>query len=259
MLFANRSDDAEYLAPTRQKGQERLTQDDLAKNASSDVTAGLRRLHNLLEGSVEKSEFAQQTLVESNATLAYLNESYSGLGGLLKNSKGLAGQLLRSQKSDTWYLETAFYIIVATIAWLVFRRVIYGPAWWLIWQPLRWSWWVFMSILGGVGITGGKAVVPSPSVRSIVPGFNSNGVPTNRPGQSPPSMYVGGKGGGWDRPSEPPAQQSAESMLDKIGEMAQMAQDGGVPGDAISGEAPESNTKKRMMEVEQTTAIRNEL
>jgi len=46
---------------------------------------------------------------------------------VLKKSRDLLGTLLRSQKSDTWYLETAFYILIATLAWLIFRRILYGP------------------------------------------------------------------------------------------------------------------------------------
>src|SRR2546423_1079770 len=167
MLFANRSADAEHLPPARRKGQEKLTQDELALNASSDVTAALRRTHDLLQGNLQQSQYAQQTLDESTAALHSLGESYAGLGDVLKNSKGLVGQLLRSQKSDTWYLETAFYILCATIAWLVFRRIIYGPAWWLVWQPLRWSWWFLTSMLAGVGILGEQKAAMRPEVQSM--------------------------------------------------------------------------------------------
>lgn len=259
MLFANRSADAETIPPARRKGQEKLTQDELALNASNDVTAALRRTHALLQGNLQQSQFAQQTLEESTSALASLGESYAGLGDLLKNSRGLAGQLLRSQKSDTWYLETAFYILLATIGWLIFRRVIYGPAWWLVWQPLRWSWWIFTSMLSGVGILGGKAAVTSPAVRSVTPGFNSNGVPTFPAGRSARSMYVGGKGGGWNKPQQPPAAPTQESMVEQIGKMAQESQDGVVPEAGVTEDVPERNTKKRMMEVEPSAPPRDEL
>jgi protein transport protein SEC20 len=261
MLFANRSADAENIPPARRKGQEKLTQDELALNASSDVTAALRRTHDLLQGNLEQSQYAQQTLDESTAALNSLGESYTGLGDMLKNSRGLVGQLLRSQKSDTWYLETAFYILCATIAWLVFRRIIYGPAWWLVWQPLRWAWWFFTTMLAGAGIIGGQKVVGSPPMQPMSPGLNSNGVPTNPPGRPARSMMVGGKGGGWDRPREPPREPERDSMVDQIGKMAQQSQEGVVPGavepDDPAGYAP--NTKKRMMEAEASTQIRDEL
>jgi hypothetical protein len=261
MLFANRSADVETLPPARRKGQEKLTQDELALNASSDVTAALRRTHNLLQGNLQQSQYAQQTLDESTVALSSLGESYAGLGDMLKNSRGLVGQLLRSQKSDTWYLETAFYILCATIVWLVFRRIVYGPAWWLVWQPLRWSWWFFTSMLAGVGSIGGQKADTSPGMRSISPGLNSKGFPTLQPGRPAPSMMVGAKGGGWDRPQEPPAHSNGESIVEQIGKMAQQSQEGVIPDEAGSVDTAEyaPNTKKRMMEVEPSAQVRDEL
>ena len=262
LLFANRASDSEHLVPGRRKGMEKLTQDELALNASSDVTAALRRTHELMQGNIQQSQFAQQTLDESSAALASLSESYGGVGDLLKGSKGLVGQLLRSQKSDTWYLETSFYLLCLVIGWLVFRRLLYGPLWWFAWQPLKLVWWLFMSSLGFVGITGAvsnSVAVPSSTARS--PGLNANGVPTNIHGRSPRSMYVGGKGGGWDRPLEPPT--GDDSMVEKIGRLAENlnVQDGlGEPGIDLDGVSETivqpPNTMKRMWEEEQ---VRDEL
>lgn len=106
-------------------------------NASSDVTSALRRTHDLLTSELSRSRFAQETLDQSTAALSDLGERYTDLDSLLTKSKTLLGTLVRSQKSDTWYLETAFYILVATVCWLIFRRLIYGPAWWFIWLPLK--------------------------------------------------------------------------------------------------------------------------
>lgn len=44
---------------------------------------------------------------------------------------------MRSRKSDTWYLQTSLYMLLVTLAWLVFRRWLYGPVWWIVWLPLR--------------------------------------------------------------------------------------------------------------------------
>lgn len=69
-------------------------------------------------------------------------------------------------------------------------------------------------------------------------------------------MYVGGKGGGWDRPAEPP--KDDDSMFEKVGKMAEKIQDGmdnaGVHVDDIVEEEslqPQKqprNTMKRMWE-----------
>lgn len=260
LLFASRAGDSERVIPGRRKGMEKLTQDELALNASSDVTAALRRTHELMQGNIQQSQFAQQTLDESSAALASLSESYSGVGDLLKGSKGLVGQLLRSQKSDTWYLETAFWIMVVTISWLVFRRLLYGPLWWFAWQPLRVLWWVLVAMLNTSGLTGGAkqsgVTVPSAIVSGSL-GQNANGVPTHVLGMPPRSMYVGGKGGGWEgRSTEPP--RDDDSIVEKIGRMAEKVQNvvdsAGIELDNISEEerlrqeGQPRNTKKRMWE-----------
>lgn len=46
----------------RQKPTEKFTQDDLELNASNDVTAALRRTHNLMQAELSRSQFAQETL-----------------------------------------------------------------------------------------------------------------------------------------------------------------------------------------------------
>ena len=119
LLFANRS--------KKTQQQKQLTKDEVLVHASGDVTAALRRTHALLSTELSRSRFAQETFDESTTALAQLGEEYSNLDNILSNSRNLLGTLLRSQKSDTWYLETAFYILLATLCWLFFRRVLFGP------------------------------------------------------------------------------------------------------------------------------------
>ncbi|KAF7717516.1 Uncharacterized protein PECH_002248 [Penicillium ucsense] len=134
---------------------QKLTQDDLVLNASNDVTAALRRTHTLMQAELSRSQFAQETLEQSTAAISSLSESYSSLDTLLANSRSLANSLLRSQKSDTWYLETAFYILVGTISWLIFRRILYGPMWWLVWLPVKLSMRFMLMVLGALGMSKG--------------------------------------------------------------------------------------------------------
>jgi protein transport protein SEC20 len=265
LLFANRAGDPDHAVPGRRKGMEKLTQDELAVNASSDVTAALRRTHDLMQSNIQQSQFAQQTLDESSAALASLDESYGRVGDLLKGSRGLVKQLVRSQKSDTWFLQTALLILCVTAAWLVFRRLLYGPLWWLVWQPLKLAWWFFASTLSAIGLTGAASTSSVTVSSSVVhaPGLNVNGVPTNAQGRGPRSMYVGGKGGGWDRPIEPP--KDDDSVVEKIGRMTEKIQDGMDRAGIELDDAPEDesieqgqkprNTKKRMWE----EGVRDEL
>jgi len=101
------------------------------------VTAALRRTHQLMQSELSRSRFAQETLEQSTAALGDLGEKYSDLNSLLASSRTLVTTLLKSQKSDTWYLETTFYILITTLIWLVFRRWLYGPISWFIIWPLK--------------------------------------------------------------------------------------------------------------------------
>lgn len=148
----------------RQKSE--VSKEDKTVNAASDVTLALRRTHEMMAGELEKSQFANETLKQSTEALAQLNETYSTLDSLLSSSRNLLGTLLRSQKSDTWYLETAFYVLVCTIAWLVFRRLLYGPLWWLVYAPLKLIFYTLFGIFGMVGSKGGSAVESSMSISS---------------------------------------------------------------------------------------------
>ncbi|PGH14899.1 hypothetical protein AJ79_02762 [Helicocarpus griseus UAMH5409] len=145
-----------------------FTHDDLVASASDDVTAALRRTHQLMQSELSRSQFAQETLEQSTAALSSLSESYNSLDTLLSSSRSLVTSLLRSQKSDTWYLETAFYILVGTIIWLIFRRILYGPLWWLAWMPLKLMFRMTFGVLGGIGL-----------VNTSTQQLSSGGVPTS--------------------------------------------------------------------------------
>ncbi|EAA63540.1 hypothetical protein AN2969.2 [Aspergillus nidulans FGSC A4] len=159
LLFARSAGGTEKRNPAKEK----LTQEDIVKNASKDVTAALRRTHQLMQAELSRSQFAQETLEQSGAALSSLSESYTNLNTLLSSSRNLVGSLLRSQKSDTWYLETAFYILVGTISWLVFRRLLYGPLWWIVWMPFKLILRSVFGVAGAIGVTS-KAVQSSVAI-----------------------------------------------------------------------------------------------
>jgi protein transport protein SEC20 len=212
-------------------------------SAASDVTAALRRTHDLMAGELARSDFARQTLAESSAALAQLGESYGSLDTLLAGSRDLLGALLRSQKSDTWYLETALYLLAGTLGWLVFRRWLYGPLWWLVWLPLR--------TIVGLGFRAGKGAVgfargPEAARMEVVGG----GVDGGREGArvvgmaddgSVPTAKVGGEAhqGRAERNGDP------DSMVEKVGKI--------VDGDQAEEDQPR-NPKKRMWEGDRDVA-----
>ncbi|EXJ74098.1 uncharacterized protein A1O5_02392 [Cladophialophora psammophila CBS 110553] len=260
-LFADRKQDGKQQARGRPT-HEKLTQDELALRAAEDVTIALRRVHNQLEGELSVSQFAQQTLEESQQALDSLTQSYAGTTDLLKASRGFVGQLVRSNKSDTWFLKSSFYILAATICWLFYRRILYGPLMLFIWWPLRMMWWVTLTSLGAVGLGGRSDITaspaPVPSLTVSVPGMNARGMPTHSSNIHFKSMALPAKGGGGrgpppQIPQESPPEDATDSMIEKIG---RMMEDQGTNVDDITEEERRAqqeqprNTKKRMMEVD---------
>ncbi|MCJ1445287.1 MAG: hypothetical protein MMC23_005792 [Stictis urceolatum] len=253
----------------RNRRNPQLSQDEQVAAASSDVTLALRRTHQLLTGELSRSEFARETLALTTGQLNELNENYSVLDDLLKNSRGLIGALVTSQKSDTWYLETAFWILVWTIAWLVFRRWFYGPVWWLVYFPLKEVLRLFL-VIGNVAVSavGGRAVSESqgPVSSSRTPlkiqPSASNRPMTRMAGQSAPAIPPGAGGAKGRKEAD---EGESQSLTEEVGRMAEETQaaeqgeareqgqeEGTKAGDGTPlrerqpGEKP--NPKKRMME-----------
>ena len=194
--------------------QKQLTKEELEVDASTNVTTALRRTHDLLSTELSRSRFAQETFDESTAALAELGEHYTNLDTILSNSRNLLGTLLRSQKSDTWYLETAFYILIATLVWLVFRRILLGPFIrlplfllnWLIWKPL----YLFLTLTGVITTSSASSAAARAS-RSI---SSSSRTP----------LIV---------------QPSAKGGLPRLGNLANKMPEGGTPVGAGGGHAKE--------------------
>lgn len=224
--------------------------------ASGSVTAALRRTHALISSELSRSQFAQQTLAESTAALESLQQGYAGLDDVLRSSRDLLGALLTTNKTDTWYLETAFWMLVATLAWLVFRRWVYGPAWWLVWLPLRSLWGTGR---GAVGLlAGGRkgAGLQAGDVRgtdgATVAGFDARGhVPV-------PTVSTGD-----EVPTEQKGEAEEGSMAEKVGRMVDeiklqvgkpTGEDGGQEVGVDEEQAP--NPKKRMWEEDREAQLR---
>lgn len=150
--------------------------EDVLVDASSDVTAALRRTHQLMITELQRSRFAQETLERGTAQLKQLEEQYLSLDSLLVNSRNLVSTLITSSKSDTWYLETAFYLLLATIAWLFFRRILYGPLWLFVLWPVKLGFRFLVFLLSAAGLTGtsSKVTISSSSLaQSIQSGLST--------------------------------------------------------------------------------------
>ncbi|KAK8203681.1 hypothetical protein IWZ01DRAFT_521884 [Phyllosticta capitalensis] len=164
LLFAGIQEGSALPSSTaRRNANSKLTQDEIVAAASSDVTAALRRTHHLMTSELSRSRFAQETLDASTAALADLGDRYTDLNSLLSSSKTLVNSLLRSQKTDTWYLETTLYILLTTLAWLAYRRFLWGPTWWFVWLPLKLTYKLVFGIFAALGLSGSSSSTSSSS------------------------------------------------------------------------------------------------
>lgn len=220
-----------------------------------------------MQTELSRSQFAQETLgksltsvksillnhtdkrlEQSTAAISSLSESYTSLDTLLSSSRSLANSLLRSQKSDTWYLETAFYILLGTITWLLFRRVLYGPIWWLIWLPLKLAMKSLFAVLGVAGLSNRSVQISSSPISSGISATIQE-TATLVTGTTVPTADTSR-----DHPS---AEAEEDRLIDKIGKMAEGEKDDGSAIDDISPEEKARqdeiprNPKKRMFEAEE--------
>ena len=65
LLFASVQEGENPAASGKRKDHEKLSKDDLLVNASSDVTAALRRTHQLMQTELSRSQFVNDTLSTS--------------------------------------------------------------------------------------------------------------------------------------------------------------------------------------------------
>ncbi|KAI1386975.1 Sec20-domain-containing protein [Hypoxylon trugodes] len=165
---------------TRRKPRPQQTKEEQLISASSDVTDSLRRTHDLMASELAKSDFAHNALRESTAALSQLSDTYGSLDAMLASSRALLTTLLKSQKTDTWYLQSAFYLLLGTVCWLVFRRLLWGPTWWLVWLPLKLVFRTAVVVTGvakrgsqGLGTTEGAVTATMPQAQ-----MNNEGVHT---------------------------------------------------------------------------------
>jgi protein transport protein SEC20 len=181
-----------------------------------------------MQSELSRSRFAQETLEQSTAALADLGEKYTDLNTLLSKSRSLVTTLLKSQKSDTWYLETTLYILITTVIWLIFRRWLYGPITWFIVWPLKLLFKVLFAVIPATGAASSTLSIPTaqqPSTSLIVQPSATDRPPkrvvnTNQP---PPYVRVGGGGRGYWQDPSPPGGLSEE--VRRMAEQSQQTQD----------------------------------
>lgn len=156
LLTANHNAARAALFTPRRK-QEKVAAGDVIVSASSDVTAALQRTRQLLQGELEKSRFASETLAQSSEALKELGERYNAFDDVLGRSTALIRDLVKRNKSERWYYESAIRILVGMLVWIIVRRLFWGPLWLLVVWPLKTVWWAVAGLVG-LGVRSGTGV-----------------------------------------------------------------------------------------------------
>lgn len=129
-----------------------MSQKDLLLNASTDVTVALRRTHGLLQSELSRSRFATETLNASTAVLHDLTTRYTAFDDIVSSSRELIIDLIRKNKSDRWYYETAIQLLIGILVWILVRRLLWGPVWLFFGLPFRLVWWALSLVASTVGV-----------------------------------------------------------------------------------------------------------
>ncbi|PKS10542.1 hypothetical protein jhhlp_002296 [Lomentospora prolificans] len=182
--------------------------------ASTEATRGLHRLRDNIEKALLVSNATHETLEESSGALTQVGDSYMSLDTMLSSSKELLGTLVKSQKSDTWYLQTSLYMLLITLAWLVFRRWMYGPLWWLMWLPLRLVFRTSVGVSNAVSRSGERPIAPDQvgmqEHKVSVEGLADESLPTAKVGME----------------QRDAAEVDPDSMMEKVGRIVEGVGDG---------------------------------
>lgn len=101
--------------------------------ASSDVTAGLRKTHALMSEELSRTALSQELLDESSATLERLNEEYTTFGTILIGSKRLLKELENADRIDQLWIWGSFGFFCLVVAFILYRRILSRPVNALIW------------------------------------------------------------------------------------------------------------------------------
>lgn len=94
------------------------------QSSAADVTMAMQRLHGLLATELEKSTESNELLNTSSQTLASVADEYISFDRVVSLSRKAVKALARQDKWDRWMILGAFGVLMLTICWIIYRRVI---------------------------------------------------------------------------------------------------------------------------------------
>lgn len=109
---------------------------------SKDITQTLRRIHQMAQNEVLRSELNIEELDVGSSSLVALQQRYSVVDVLLNGSRQLVKLLDEADAWDRRKMQLALGFLAACVVWVLWQRVI-GP-------PIRFLLWTFLKVIGVV-------------------------------------------------------------------------------------------------------------
>lgn len=115
--------------PSKQQSSEtkrlqNMSTDDRILEASNDITASIRRMHNMAQTEAMKSAINVEELDMSTKQLKQLESKYTAFDIMLGGSQRLIRHLEQADKWDRIYMQAALAFLGAVVLWIVWHRII---------------------------------------------------------------------------------------------------------------------------------------
>lgn len=128
LLFGNRDNDMKKNKDVNKSMDERVI------DKSEDITATLRRVHQMAQGEVIKSSLNIEELEQSTKSLLQLEKKYTSFDVILNGSQRLVRHLEEADRWDRIYMLAALSFLGAVLLWILWRRIFKAPAMLILWS-----------------------------------------------------------------------------------------------------------------------------
>ncbi|KAG4306366.1 hypothetical protein PORY_000354 [Pneumocystis oryctolagi] len=106
------------------KDMRKLSSENKALDASSNVISALTELHQLMESEMSRSNLTLEELELSSNTLQSLQESYLTFSTLLRRSRKLLSELEYANRFDRILIICSLIFFLFVVAWIIYKRLL---------------------------------------------------------------------------------------------------------------------------------------
>ncbi|CAN6605211.1 hypothetical protein TRVA0_002S05270 [Trichomonascus vanleenenianus] len=157
-LFAGK----EHAAARNDQRNAEMSTEERIIGKSEDITATLRRVHQMAQTEVTKSSLNIEDLETSTRALMDLEKRYTAFDVLLHGSNKLVKHLEQADRWDRIYMIASLSFLALTLAWVVWRRILRMPVMLLLWAFAR-----MIGLANFIGSSSSKLLSTASSVTEL--------------------------------------------------------------------------------------------